>query len=114
MANRIRPVDEKVKSMTIALEQINIEQAARAAGVAASTLRYDLDKVKDALPEVLRNRTPGPKPRKQLVENTRTRSPEVRPVTCPQCDGPVTKNGTYWVLNWLLMLTMGCWGYNES
>jgi hypothetical protein len=113
MANRIRPVDEKVKSMTIALEQINVEQAAQEAGVAASTLRYDLDKVRDALPDVLRNRTPGPKPRKQLLESTRTRSPKARPVTCPKCDGAVTKNGTYWVLNWLLMLTMGWLGVQQ-
>ncbi len=107
MANRIRPVDEKVKSMTIALEQINVEQAAREAGVAASTLHYDLDKVKGALPEVLQNRTPGPKPQEKLVEEVQVRSAEARPVACPECGGSVTKNGTYWVLNWLLMLTMG-------
>jgi transposase-like protein len=63
MANRKRTVDEKVESVQIALEQINIEAAAREAGVPASTLRYDLDKVKRSLADVLKNRTPGPKPR---------------------------------------------------
>ena len=110
MGNRIRPVDEKVKSMTIALEQINVEKAAREAGVAASTLRYDLDKVKAALPEMLQNGTPGPKPRAEQGEKTQGRSPEARPAACPECGGHVTKNGTYWVLNWLLMLTMGWLG----
>jgi hypothetical protein len=31
-------------------------------------------------------------------------------VTCPKCGGKATKNGTYWVLNWLLMLTLGWLG----
>ena len=62
MANRKRTIDEKVKPVQIALGQINIEKAAREAGVPASTLRYDLGKVKQALADVLKNRTPGPKP----------------------------------------------------
>jgi transposase-like protein len=63
MANRKRTIDEKVKSVQIALEQINIEEAAREAGVPASTLRYDLSKVKQSLVDILKNGTPGPKPR---------------------------------------------------
>jgi hypothetical protein len=63
MANRTRTIDEKVSAVQIALEQINIEKAAREAGVPASTLRYDLGKVKRFLADVLKNRTPGPKPR---------------------------------------------------
>jgi transposase-like protein len=63
MANRIRTLEEKVKPVQIALEQINIEKAAREAGVPASTLRYDLNKVKQSLVDVLKNRTPGPKAR---------------------------------------------------
>jgi transposase-like protein len=42
MTNRIRQLDEKVQSVMEALEQINVEAAARKAGVPASTLRYDL------------------------------------------------------------------------
>jgi transposase-like protein len=63
MANRPRTIDEKVKPVQIALEQINIEKAAREAGVPPSTLRYDLNKVKQSLADVLKNRTPGPKAR---------------------------------------------------
>ncbi len=62
MANRKRTIDEKVGAVQIALEQINIEKAAREAGVPASTLRYDLNKVKQFLADVLQNQPPGPKP----------------------------------------------------
>lgn len=43
MANRKRTIDEKVGTVQIALEQINIERAAHEAGVPPSTLRYDVD-----------------------------------------------------------------------
>jgi len=62
MPNRKRTIAEKVRPVQIALEQINIEKAAREAGVPPSTLRYDLAKVKQSLADVLRNRAPGPKP----------------------------------------------------
>jgi hypothetical protein len=35
------------------------------------------------------------------------------PTACPRCGGKVTKNGTYWVLNWLLMLTLGWLGVHR-
>jgi hypothetical protein len=111
MANRIRAIDEKVKPVKLALSRINIEAVADEAGVPASTLSYDLNKVEKALPEVLSNRTPGPKPKKKLAEKRKEASPsEERPAACPACGGKVNKNGTYWVLNWLLMLTMGWLG----
>jgi len=111
MANRIRAIDEKVKPVSLALSRINIEAVAHEAGVPASTLSYDLSKVGNALPEVLSNRTPGPKPQKKLAEEAKEASlSEERPAACPKCRGKVTKNGTYWVLSWLLMLTMGWLG----
>lgn len=113
MANRIRAIDEKVKPVKLALSRINVEAVADEAGVPASTLSYDLGKVEAALPEVLSNRTPGPKPKK-LTGKTKEASPsEERPAACPKCGGKVTKNGTYWVLNWLLMLTMGWLGVHR-
>ena len=63
MANRKRTLDEKVRAVQIALAQINVEKAAREAGVPASTLRYDLGKVKQFLAHALQNQAPGPKPR---------------------------------------------------
>lgn len=108
MANRIREIEEKVNSVRLALSRINVEAVAREAGVPASTLSYDLNKVEAALPEVLSNRTPGPKRLKKQAEKAESSCPpEERPAACPECGGKVTKNGTYWVLNWFLMLTMG-------
>lgn len=109
MPNRIRPIDEKVQSVEIALEQINVEAAAREARVPSRTLDYDLEKVKKALPEVLANQTPGPKPQDR-AEDTTAKWSEADAVVCPKCGGKATKNGTYWVLNWILMLTMGWMG----
>jgi hypothetical protein len=110
MANRIRQLDEKVQSVRKALEQINIEAAAREAGVPASTLRYDLKKVKQALPERVENRTPGPKPKGKAMEATKQRSKTEESKECPKCTGKVTRNGTYWVLNWVRMLLLGWLG----
>jgi hypothetical protein len=112
-ANRIRQRDEKVKSVRTALKRINVEEAAREAGVPASTLRYDLQKVEMALPEVLANHTPGPK-RQETAEVISTPSQLGEEISvCPECGGKVRKNGTYWVLNWLLMLTMGWLGIQK-
>ncbi len=60
MANRVRTIDEKVQAMEVALKGVNVERAAREAGVPASTLRYDLNKVCARLAELLSNQKPGP------------------------------------------------------
>ncbi len=65
MANRRRTNEEKVKAVEIALSEINIEAAARKAGVPASTLRFYLGKVKKTLLKILRNEKPGPKSKKK-------------------------------------------------
>jgi len=113
MANRIRPLDEKVQSVQAALGQINIEKAARNAGVPASTLRYDLQKLTAALPEVLANQKPGPKLSPPANPIPTPPRPAAGSTVCPECSGKVRKNGTYWVLNWLLMLTMGWLGIQK-
>ena len=93
--------------MQIALEQINVEEAARKAGIPSSTLRYDLDKLEAALPQILTNQRAGPKPEEaQIVRVTAVEENR----ECSECGGKVRKNGTYWILNWLLMLTMGWLG----
>lgn len=89
-------------------------EAARQAKVPASTLRYDLDKLDKALPEVLVNQPPGPKlqssrPAEALVKSDK----QEKPLTCLGCGGQAKKNGTYWVLNWVLMLTMGWRGLQK-
>lgn len=64
MANRVRSIDEKVQAMEVALKGVNVEKAAREAGVPASTLRYDLNRVRAQLVELLVNHKPGPLPKK--------------------------------------------------
>jgi len=110
LANRQRLINEKVQAVEIALNRINFEGAAREAGIPASTLRYDLDKVRQALPEVLVNQKPGPKPGAKSAETSQAAALDDGPRMCAECGGKVTKNGGYWVLNWLLMLTVGWLG----
>jgi hypothetical protein len=107
LANRIRQIEEKVEPILVALKQINVEEAAREAKVPASTLRYDLGKMKKRLPDLLLNEKPGPKAKMQ-----ESKTPEVpaKREKCPVCGGKLNKNGTYWVLNWVMMLLMGWLG----
>ena len=113
MANRIRQIDEKVQPVLIALAQINVEAAAREAGVPPRTLDYDLKKVETALPDILLNRTPGPKPRCSAAESATEASEAEKAIPCPKCGGKTVKNGMYWVLNWVWMLTMGWLGVQK-
>lgn len=76
-----------------------------------STLRYDLNKLEQALPVVLVNQTPGPKAESR--EAAEKPSQPAAPAPCPECGGKVRKNGTYWILNWVLMLTMGWLGVQK-
>jgi len=110
MAGRKRPLEEKVQAVLSALEQLNVEAAAREAGVPPSTLRDDLKKVKQALPEILADRQRGPQPKNEAADFTVQRPAVEKPPGCPQGGGQVTKNGAYWVLNWVLLLTMGWLG----
>jgi len=107
MANIKRTNKEKVRVVEIALKEINIEAASRRAGVPASTLHFYLGKVKKVLSKILSDNKPGPKsqkPKKKLMLR-----PEGLRV-CPECGGKLNKNGTYQVLNWLLMFMFGWMG----
>jgi hypothetical protein len=107
-------VDEKVESVRIALKQINVAEAARQAEIPESTLRYDLNKIEQVLPEILANQLPGPKAQSPAAAGIAKVTPAEKPGPCPQCGGQVRKNGTYWVLNWVLMLTMGWLGVQKE
>jgi hypothetical protein len=106
-------VNEKVEPVRKALRQINVALAAREAGVPESTLRYDLNKLEQALPEVLANQEPGPKPSKSEAHTPV--QPDAQPAAspCPHCGGAVRKNGTYWVWNWVMMLMVGWMGVRK-
>lgn len=110
MAGRKRSIKEKVESVETALAQIEVEAAAREASTPPSTLRYDLNKIKEALPEILADRKRGPKPKEKTPDAPEKESEAEGPKVCPECGGKATKNGVYWILNWVLMLTMGWLG----
>lgn len=111
MGNRVRSIEEKVQAVTVALAEVNVERAARGAGVPASTLRYDLKKVIGNLDWVLANKPPGrPRPPSEGVAAPVERE---RPACCPACGHErIWKNGSDWVLNWVAMLLVGwlSWG----
>lgn len=111
MSNRIRSLDEKVKPVRFILEHANVAEVARQTGVPESTIRYDLHKLSVALPDVLKNHAPGPKP--QVIEqpSAPAAANDGRPSECPKCHGQhIWKNGTYLVLNWVAMLLIGWCG----
>ena len=112
MPNRIRQIDEKVQPVRLALAQINVEAVAKEAGVPPRTLDYDLKKVKESLPDVLANRPPGPAAQHKAKTAEKVAEAK-RVIRCPECGGKTVKNGTYWVLNWVLMLTMGWMGVQK-
>ena len=113
MANRIRPVEEKVQSILVAFAQINVAAAACEAGVPASTMRYDLNKVKALLPVVLANQKPGPQPRHASDGPTPEMNQLAEPRVCPACGGKLRKNGVYQVLNWVRLLLLGWLGVQQ-
>lgn len=64
--------------MEVALNGVNIERAAREAGVPASTLRDDLNKVRARLAEVLSNHKPGTVAKKRWWRGSATASGSAR------------------------------------
>ena len=107
MANRIRPVEEKVPSIMVAFAQINVAAAASEVGVPASTLRDDLNKVQALLPAVLVHQNPGPQPRQAPAAPTPEANSPPAPRVWPACGGKLRKHGIYWVLNWVRLLPLG-------
>lgn len=118
MANRIIPIEEKVNIMAQCLTLEDVKEAAIAHGVSPGTIYYWFnEKVLPALPTILANEKPGPKPANSLEEKkpstTSSASPrplpqDGRPERCPECGSArVWKNGLYWVLDWVTFLCFG-------
>jgi transposase-like protein len=103
LCNRIRSESEKVQKMTMILQTINIEAAARCACIPPSTVRYDLDKIIDALPITLANKQRGPARKSEPSASAPTNPQNDRPI-CPTCGQSAVKNGGYWVINWIALL----------
>ena len=109
MANRIIPVETKVKIMNECLCVVNVEEVAARNGVSPGAVFYWLNhKLKPALSDILVNETPGPKPQPSSRKEVGEPILEERPTICDQCGGTrIWKNGTYEVINWVWLLTVG-------
>jgi hypothetical protein len=106
--NRVIPTETKVKVMQESLSLSNVAEIAERYGVSPGAIYFWFNqKVKPALGEVLKNAPPGPeaqpRPEAPVIPVSRE-----RPGRCSQCGGShIWKNGSYWVINWVWLLTMG-------
>ena len=109
MGNRITPVETKVKVMNECLRLVDVEEVAVRAGVSPGAIRYWFNhKLKPALGDILVNEPPGPKPQPSFRKEGGEPVAEDRPMMCDQCGGThIWKNGTYEVINWAWLLTVG-------
>lgn len=110
MPNREISTETKVKVMTECLSLVNVEAAATDYGVSPGVIYYWFNhKVKSKMSEMLVNDPPGPKPEAQ--SDPKVKVTEVKPnwpAVCPECGGRrIWKNGTYPVINWVWLLTVG-------
>ncbi len=106
--NRVIPIETKVKVMKESLCLSNVEAIAASYEVSVGAIYYWFDeKVKPALSEILKNSPPGPEP-KSAPEAKVVPGKGDRPTACERCGGRhIWKNGTYRVINWVWLLTIG-------
>ena len=109
MPNRQIPTETKVHAMEECLRLVNVEETANLYGIHSNSIySWFNNKIKAHLSEILTNEAPGPKPQpKSAQEDSKTKSEE-RPMKCDKCGGTrIWKNGTYQVINWVWLLTIG-------
>ncbi len=109
MPNRAISIATKVKVMEACLCLVNVEATAADYGVSPGAIYYWDKKLKSQLKEILVNAPPGPKPAVQFARNPEGSAVQAdRPTACPECGGKhIWKNGTYAVINWIWLLTVG-------
>lgn len=107
--NRIIPVEVKVKVMEESLSLQNIEEVARRNQVSPGIIRHWYqEKLLPSLANILANKPPGPKPMPEDEEIEAGPESEAKPEKCHQCGSRhIWKNGTYEVINWVLLLIAG-------
>jgi len=110
--NRVLSLETKVNIMKESLHLCQVEEIAANYGVSPEAIYYWFNhKVKPALGEMLKNDLPGPerkldaKPEQEAKDEPGI---EARPKACEKCGGThLRKNGTYEVLNWIWLLSIG-------
>ena len=88
---------------------VDVERLAAREGVSSGAVYYWFEhKLKPALSDILVNEKPGPEPRPSSEKEASRPTTEGRPAQCDQCGGRrIWKNGTYAVINWVWLLTVG-------
>ena len=109
MSNRKISTETKVEVMEECLCLVDVEEVADRHGVSVGAVYYWFNrKIRPALVGLLVNETPGPKPESSLTDEVSESTPEDRPRVCDECGGMrIWKNGTYEVINWVWLLTIG-------
>lgn len=108
MSNRYIPTETKVQAMEECLQLVKVEDTANRYGVHPNSIYYWFNKIKANLNEVMANETPGPKPKPQPTPEESKANSRERPTKCDQCGNTrIWKNGTYQVINWAWLLTIG-------
>lgn len=110
MPNREIPTETKVKVMEECLSLVNVEATAADYGVSPGAIYYWFNnKVKSKLSEMLVNDPPGPKPEAQSDPNVKVTEVKTDwPPACSECGSSrIWKNGSYTVINWVWLLTVG-------
>jgi hypothetical protein len=109
MSNRKIPTETKVEVMEECLRLVDVEEVAGRHGVSAGAVYYWFNhKIRPALVSLLVNETPGPKPESSPTEEVSEPTPEDRPKVCDECGGMrIWKNGSYEVINWVWLVTIG-------
>jgi DNA-directed RNA polymerase subunit RPC12/RpoP len=107
--NRIIPLEVKVKVIEEVLCLQNVEEIAMRNDVSPGAIRYWYnEKVLPSLESILENERPGPKPKDKESEAEITTEEIARPEKCIACGSRrIWKNGTYAVINWIWLLTVG-------
>jgi hypothetical protein len=110
MPNRKISIETKVKVMEECLSLVNVEATAADYGVSPGAINYWFNKkIKSGMSEILVNDAPGPKPEVQSEPNKGdTEAKRERPTACSKCGSSrIWKNGTYAIINWVWLLTVG-------
>lgn len=112
MAYKKVPLEVKVNALREAMELKDIEIIAEKYGISRDTIKKDYNKVVGQIDTIIEDKKPGPKVKEKKVIKISEKKPKrfekvKEDLMCPKCGSKnISKNGTYFVDNWLLKITV--------